>query len=75
MYGYNEIKEGYEEYQEKLEKFIKLCWRSKEGPKQELKDSEIDDNIKRLEENKAVGPDHFNNEMIERWGKKYERVH
>ena len=69
LYEYNEIKEGYKEYQEKLENFIKLCWKSKEEPKQELKDSEIEDNIKRLEENKAVGPDHFNNEMIKNGGR------
>jgi len=65
---YNEIKEGYEEYQGNLEKFITQCWRLKEEPKQELKDCEIEDNIKSLEENKAVGPDQFNNEMMKEGG-------
>ena len=69
LYEYNEIKEGYEDYQEELEKFIKQCWSSKEEPKQELEDTEIEDNIKNLEENKAVGPDDFNNEMIKDGGR------
>ena len=69
LYEYNEIKEGYEDYQEELEKFIKKCWSSKGEPKQELEDNEIEDNIKNLEEDKAVGPDNFNNEMIKDGGK------
>ena len=42
---------------------------NQEESKQELTDSEIEDNIKRLEENKGVGPDQFNNEMIKEGGR------
>ena len=69
LYEYNETIEGYEEYQEELENFIKQCWISKENSKQELKASEIEDSIKNLEKDKAVGPNSISNEMIQNGGK------
>ena len=69
LYKNNEIKEGYEEYHEDQENFIRICWRKKDGPNEELKDSEIYKIIDDLEEGKAAGPDWFNNEMIIEGGK------
>ena len=69
LYEYNETIEGYEDYQEELENFIKQCWISKENTKQELKASEIEDIIKNLEKDKAVGPNSISNEMIQNGGK------
>ena len=64
LYKNNEIKEGYEEYHEDQENFIKQCWKAKDESKEKLNDSEIYKIMGDLEEGKAVGPDWFNNEMI-----------
>ena len=69
LYEYNETIEGYDNYQEELENFIKQCWISKVNSKQELKASEIEDIIKNLEKDKAVGPNSISNEMIQNGGK------
>ena len=69
LYEYNETIKGYEDYQEELENFIKQCWNSKVNPKQELKACEIEDIIKNLEKDKAVGPNSISNEMIQNGGR------
>lgn len=64
LYKNNEIKEGYEEYHEDQENFIKKCWKTKDESKEKLNESEIYKIMDDLEEGKAGGPDWFNNEMI-----------
>ena len=49
LYKNNEIKEGYEEYHEDQENFIKLCWKTIDNS-EELKDIEIYKIMNDLEE-------------------------
>ena len=65
----NEIKEGFEEYHKENEKFIEKCWKIKDENKQELENSEIQEIIKNLEDEKAEGANAINNEMIKEGGK------
>ena len=64
LYEYNEIKEGFEEYQKELENFNKQCWSHKDEAKQELETNRVKENMRDLEKEKGVGPDSINNEMI-----------
>ena len=69
LYENNEVKDGYEEYHEEQENFIKQCWNAKVQNKQKLKDIIIYEIIKHLEKDKAVGPDGVNNEIITEGGR------
>ena len=69
----NEVKKGYEEYQEEQDEFIKQCWSAKTKHNHELKTTEIEDIIKNLENEKAVGPDGINNEMIKEGGRSMKK--
>ena len=73
LFENNEVKEGYEEYHEDQEEFIKQCWNTKYEHNQELKASEIAEIIKNLEKEKAVGPDGVNNEMIKDGGRSMKK--
>ena len=73
LYVPNEVKEGYENYTETLERFIEQCWEMEDGTSEELTDEEIMDTIKDLEDGKATGPDGISNEMIKRGGRSLQR--
>ena len=64
LYESNEVKEGYEDYNESQNKFIGQCLVTKDKYIQELTEIEIEEAIKDLEKGKAVGPDEISNEMI-----------
>ena len=64
LYESNEVKEGYEDYNESQNKFIEQCLVTKDKCIQELIEIEIEEAIKDLEKGKAVGPDEISNEMI-----------
>ena len=68
LFENNKIKEGYEEYHKEQEEFIQLCWNMNNEHSHELETSEIEDIISNLENEKAVGPDGINNEMIKEAG-------
>ena len=69
LYENNDIKEGYEQYHENQERFIKKCWDHKNENEQELESNIIEIIIENLEKEKAVGPDGYSNEMIMDGGK------
>ena len=69
MYIPNEVKEGYENYTETLERFIEQCWEMEDGTSEELTDDEIMDTIEDL----ATGPDGISNEMMKRGGRSLQR--
>ena len=73
MYIPNEVKEGYENYTETLERFIEQCWEMEDGTSEELTDEEIMDTIEDLEDGKATGPDGISNKMIKRRGRSFQR--
>ena len=73
LYIPNEVKEGYENYTETLERFIEQCWEMEDETSEELTDEEIMDTIENLEDGKATGPDGISNEMIKRGGRSLQR--
>ncbi|CAL4251493.1 unnamed protein product [Meganyctiphanes norvegica] len=68
LYEPNPVKEGYERYEEELERLITYCWNAPDETKEELMDEEITEVINNLEKDKATGPDGISNEMIQRGG-------
>ena len=69
LYENNPVKEGYEAYEEDVDKFIKYCWENIREEENDLTEIEITETIENLEKNKATGPDGISNDMIQRGGK------
>ena len=65
LYINNPITEGYEKYNEELEKLIKLIWKIKDKDEEtDLEEEIIIKVIKNLETKKATGPDGISNDMV-----------
>ena len=68
LYENDEIPEGYEEYVNELEEFIKHCWKTNDETTSELETEDIVKIAKKLETGKSPGPDEISNEMLKRGG-------